>query len=280
MQVNWFPGHMNKARRELAAAMRETDVVLEILDARLPAASQNPLLAKLRAGKPCIVILNKSDLADPVVTERWLAVFTGQPDTRSFALSAKCAAEVRLLVGQCRELVPGRGVPGKSVRAMIVGIPNVGKSTLLNALKGRRIAEVGDKPAVTRHRQRIDLDGHVCVWDTPGVLWPKLEDQRAAFRLAASGAIADAAHDPTEVALFAIDEIRTRYPDALCQRYGLSLADSTEAGSPDAVLEAIGRRRGCIRRGNEVDRARASELVLRELRSGKLGRISLEEPDS
>jgi len=268
---------MNKARREIAAAMRETDVVLELLDARLPASSQNPLLGKLRAGKPCIEILNKSDLADPDVTEAWMREFEREHGVRALALSAKRAVEVRRLVVLCRELVPRRGRPGKSICAMVVGIPNVGKSTLINTLKGRRVADVADKPAITRRNQRIELEGYVAVFDTPGVLWPKLEDQDAARRLAATGAIANVAMDPVEVALFVIEMLAQRYPDALCQRYGITL---DEEPGPPALLDTIGRRRGCLRSGDHVDRLRAAEVVLRELRAGKLGRISLEEPPS
>ncbi len=274
MSINWFPGHMNKARREIAKAMRETDLVIEVLDARLPSASQNPLLVELRGDKPCIKVLNKSDLADPALTEAWMAALQTEEGVCALALSAIRDSEVRRILKLCRKLVPERGVPGKQVRAMVVGIPNVGKSTLINVLKGRDVADVSNRPAVTRRQQRVDLGGAVVVSDTPGVLWPKIEDPEAGYRLAASGAIGDNAMDSLAVALFATAFLAQRYPELLRKRFKLeALPDSSEA-----ILQEIGQRRGCLSRGVGVDLNKAAELLLHELKTGKIGRVSFEEP--
>lgn len=275
MTINWFPGHMNKARRELAAAIAKIDVVIEVLDARLPASSRNPMLAELRGDKPCLSLLNKSDLADPARTEAWLARIASEHATATLAVKAEDHHSVKGVPGRCSSLAPHRSGPGKTVRCIIVGIPNVGKSTLINTLMGRRIAKVADRPAVTQHQQRFQLDERVSLSDTPGVLWPKLADQRGAYRLAASGAIRDTAFELIDVAAFAAAFLATDYPAALATRYGLTELPA----DPVAILEAIGRRRGFLQRGNRVDLDRAAETLLRELRGGELGRISFESPD-
>jgi ribosome biogenesis GTPase A len=274
MTINWFPGHMNKARREISAAMGQTDVVIEVLDARLPFGSGNPMLAELRGDRPCVRVLNKADLADADVTRQWLAEMRGDETVRALAVRSTVAADVRAIPALCRELVPGRSGPGKPVRALVVGIPNVGKSTLINSLKGRRVAEVANRPAVTRRRQRVDLDLGFSLSDTPGVLWPKLEDQTAAHCLAATGSIGEAAFDPFDVALFALVFLRDRYPRILAERYKL---DALE-GEPQELLEGVARARGFLLRGGRLDIERAADVFLRELRSGKLGRISFERP--
>ncbi len=274
MTINWFPGHMNKARREIAAAMRRTDVVIEVLDARLPRASANPMLAELRGERPCVRVLAKADLADPDVTAAWIESLSGEENVRVVAVRATVAADVAVVPARCRELAPGRRGPGKPVRALVVGIPNVGKSTLINSLKGRRVAEVADRPAVTRRRQQVDLDLGFSLSDTPGVLWPKLEDQRAARCLAASGGVGAAAFDPFDVAYFALAFLRDRYPHLLRERFHLESLD----GEPHELLESIARARGLLLRGGRLDVDRAADVFLRELRSGKLGRISFERP--
>jgi len=274
MSINWFPGHMNKARREIAKALRETDVVIEVLDARLPSASKNPLLAELRGSKPCVVVLNKSDMADPAVTKAWMADLEAEEGVCALALSATRESEARRILKLCRKLVPERGVPGKQVRALVVGIPNVGKSTLINALKGRSVADVSDRPAITRRQQRVDLGGAVVVSDTPGVLWPKIEDPADGYRLAASGAIGDNAMDSLDVALFAATFLAERYPALLRKRFKIdALPDLAEL-----ILEEIGKRRGCLSRGVGVDLNKAADLLLHELQTGKIGRVSFEEP--
>lgn len=265
---------MNKARREIEAAMRETDVVIEVLDARLPVTSANPMLAELRGERPCVRVLNKADLADEHVTDAWIDSWTHDPTLAAVAIRATVAADVGRVPGLCRKLAPLRSGPGKPVRALVVGIPNVGKSTLINSLKGRRVAEVADRPAVTRRRQRVDLDLGFSLSDTPGVLWPKLEDQRGAHCLAASGGVGEAAFDTLDVACFTLEFLRDDYPDILRDRY--KIADAS--GEPYDLLQEIARARGFLIRGGRFDTDRAADVLLRELRTGKLGRISFERP--
>jgi ribosome biogenesis GTPase A len=265
---------MSKARREIADAIQGFDVIVEVLDARLPASSANPVLRQLLRQKPCIKVLNKNDLADPAVTRLWVRHFERQAGVRALPLEAKQRLEAGRIPKLCRTLAPHRGKPGKPLRVMIIGIPNVGKSTLINTLAGKSIARVGDKPAITTCQQQIDLRNGIYLCDTPGLLWPDLRNQTAAYRLAVSGAIGEGAFDTVDVGLFAAEFLLRRYPQQLAGRYKLATLPET----PLALIEEIGRRRGCLVGGGEVDRHRAAELLLRELRSGLLGRISLESP--
>ena len=277
MPIHWFPGHMNRARREIENALAQVDVVIELVDARLPLSSRNPLLAKLAAKKPIQTVLSKADLADPRVTEAWLEAWPGE---RPVALSVIDARSVRPLLARCRALAPNRGGPGRTLRTMVVGIPNVGKSTLINSLTGRRVAKVGDRPAITRHAQRVELDRDLSIFDSPGVLWPRLDDQEGAHRLAASGAIGEAAFDRVEIACWAVLFVARRYAEKLAGRFDLEdeLPEILDAGGVE-LLEAVGRKRGALRSGGHVDLERAAEAFLRELRAGKLGGISFETPD-
>ncbi len=274
MKIEWFPGHMNKARRQIAETIQSFDVIIEVLDARLPVSSANPLLEELRRGKPCIKVLNKHDLADPAVTKAWVRHFEKQAGVRALPLEARKRLEVGHLPQLCRRLAPHRGKPGKPLRAMVIGIPNVGKSTLINTLAGKAMARVGDRPAITTCPQQIDLRNGILLSDTPGLLWPDMSNQNGAYRLATSGAIGEGAMDYVQVALFAAAFMLRRYPDMLKGRYKLTVLPEC----PSLLIEEIGRRRGCLVSGGEVDVHRAGELFLRELRAGKLGRISLEEP--
>jgi ribosome biogenesis GTPase A len=274
MTINWFPGHRNKARRELAAALAKNDVVIELVDARLPQSSRNPMLAELRGDTPCLRLLNKSDLADPAVTREWLDWLDHEGASGGMEISADKAPSVRGIPERCRQLAPHRRGPGKTVRCIVVGIPNVGKSTLINTLLGRRIAKVADRPAVTQHQQRFYLDRDISLSDTPGILWPKLEDQQGAYRLAASNAIRETAFEIKDVAAFAATFLAERYPQRLRERYGIAELP----GEALALIEEIGRKRGFLRRGGVVDVARAGETLLRELRGGTLGRLSFEAP--
>ena len=275
MAIEWFPGHMAKAKRQIAEIMPKIDVVIEVLDARLPVSSANPLLEKLRGHKPCIKVLNKSDLADPVVTKAWVAYFDRLADVKAVPVEASKRSAVARITGMCRRMVPHRGVPGKTLRAMVIGIPNVGKSTLINTLAGRKIARVGDKPAITTSPQQIDLRNGIHLADTPGLLWPDIHDRQSAYRLAASGAIGDAAMDYVDVARYAAEYLMNHYPSSLAARYQLDEQPQCAA----ELVTQIGRRRGCLAAGGQVDEQRASELLLRELRAGLIGRVSLERPE-
>jgi ribosome biogenesis GTPase A len=273
MTIRWYPGHMGKALEKIADLIKKVDVVIEVLDARLPLSSSNHQLQALRRTKPWIKVLNKPDLADPAVTTAWLKTFKSEAGVSALAISAKKHSDTKQLIKLCQQLTPKRGGPGYPVRVMVVGIPNVGKSTLINTLAGRSLAKVGDKPAITTVNQRIELDG-ITLSDTPGVLWPDMDDQDGAYRLAASGAIGANALDAHAVALFAGDYLLRRYPELVKSRYRLAEMPET----PSALLEQLGRSMGCLIAGGEIDMNRASEAFLRELRAGKIGRISLEEP--
>jgi len=274
MTIRWFPGHMGKALEQIAESVKKIDVIIEVLDARLPSSSSNHQLEEIRRNKPIIKLLNKHDLADPAVTKAWVRHFETESGVRALPLSAKQLAEVKQLIKLCLRLAPARGRPGLPARVMVFGIPNVGKSTLINTLAGRSMAKVGDKPAITTCAQQIDLRNGIVLNDTPGVLWPVMSDQVAAYRLATSGAIGASALDYVNVGNFAAEFMLRRYPEPLMARYKLTeLPDS-----PGALLESVGRRLGCLVAGGEIDLHRAAEAFLRELRAGKIGRVSFEEP--
>ncbi|SDI74910.1 ribosome biogenesis GTPase A [Ferrimonas sediminum] len=270
MAINWFPGHMHKARKEIAELMPQIDLIIEVLDARIPFSSENPLVPKLRGDTPCIKILNKSDLADPELTLRWQAYLEQENGVKTIALTQKNKAQVRSLLDLCKTTVPKT-----PLRTLILGIPNVGKSTLINTLAGRTIAKTGNEPAVTKAQQRIRLPEHIVLHDTPGFLWPKLSPAACGFRLATTGAIKDTVVEYEEVALFAADYLRTAYPDQLCQRYNLDELPHDDI----AVLDAIAAKRGCMRRGGVADLHKVSEILLHELRAGSLGPLTLETPE-
>ncbi len=274
MTIRWYPGHMGKAQEKMAEAIRKIDVIVEVLDARLPLSSSNYQLEEMRRNKPCIKVLNKHDLADPAVTKAWVRHFEQEAGICALPLSAKLHADAKQLIKLCQKTVPHRGKPGWPLRVMVFGIPNTGKSTLINTLAGKSMAKVGDKPAITTCGQQIDLRNGIVLSDTPGILWPNMDDQTVAYRLATSGAIGASALDYTCVGLFASEFMMERYPELMMARYQLSELPET----PTAMLESIGRRLGCLIAGGEIDVHRAAEAFLRELRAGKLGRISLEEP--
>lgn len=275
MTIRWYPGHMGKALEKMAESIKKIDVVIEVLDARLPSSSSNHQLQEIRRIKPCIKVLNKHDLADPGATKAWVKYFEKESGVRALPLSAKQFSETKQLIKLCQQLAPNRGRPGWPLRVMVFGIPNVGKSTLINTLAGRSMAKVGDKPAITTCAQQIDLRNGIILSDTPGVLWPDMDDQEVAYRLATSGAIGASALDYACVGLFAARFMMQRYPQLLADRYKIKEVPET----PADMLEAIGRRLGCLISGGEIDVNRAAEAFLRELRAGKLGRVSLELPE-
>ena len=265
---------MNATRQAIKDRVKAgLDVVIELLDARLPGSSSNPLLASLTTGRPSLKVLNKQDLADPLITGEWLAHYNAQPHTRAIPLDAGERSPARALIAACRELAPGRGDLHKPLRVLICGIPNVGKSTLINTLVGKRAAKTGDEPGITKTEQKIVLENGFYLFDTPGMLWPRIAIEQSGYHLAASGAIGRNAFDEEEVALELIAVLKRRYPDRLKERYGL-----TDLGEDDAILEAIGVKRGAKVRCGAVQMHKAAEALLMDFRQSLLGRITLETP--
>ena len=275
MSIQWFPGHMHKAGKEMDAALPGVDAVIEVIDARLPWSSSNPALDARIGDKPRLRIMTRTDLADPDATDVWIAALESAT-TAAIAVRTDAPETVREIPARLRALFPApRGASRVGPRtAMIVGIPNVGKSTLINRLAGRTIAKTGNEPAVTKRQQSVTLDEHWALRDTPGVLWPKVENPSSGYRLAASGAVRDTAMDSGEVAAWLLEYLIAAYPSLLAARYGEGLP--TDDGV--ATLEAIGLARGCIGGGRLVDFDRAGRLVLQEFRNGTIGRITLETP--
>ncbi|MBV8619360.1 MAG: ribosome biogenesis GTPase YlqF [Curvibacter sp.] len=282
MAIQWFPGHMHLTRKAIGERIKEIDVVIEMLDARLPGSSANPMLVGLTAQKPALKVLNKQDLADPVQTAAWLAHYNAQPGTRAIALDNHEKAPARALVEACRQLAPTRGVSlAKPMRVLICGIPNVGKSTLINTLVGKRAAKAADEAGVTKTEQRHVLEDGFYLYDTPGVLWPRIIVAQSGYNLAASGAVGRNAFDEAEVVLELLAYLKQHYASALESRYGLSLDDTAREGwTEEAWLEAIGRKRGALLPGNRVNLQKAAEIVLTDFRTGALGRVSLESPEA
>lgn len=278
MSIQWFPGHMASARKKAAEALAAIDVVIEVTDARLPEASSNPMIDELRRfrNRSCLKLLNKADLADPVVTRAWMEYYNRQPGVKAAALSAKSAADVGRIPALCRQLAPHRDDGTKPLRMMIMGIPNVGKSTLMNALLKRKVAKVGDEPAVTKHQQTLDLGPGMTLTDTPGLMWPKIAHDSDGYMLAASHAIGRNAVIDEEVAAFLGAVLLARYPALLAARYKLDPAGLDGAG----LVEVVARRRGCLVKGGGLDIEKAALILLVDYRSGALGRISLETPDT
>lgn len=278
MAIQWYPGHMTSARKKAAETMEFIDVIIEVLDARLPEASCNPLIRELRLHRqrPCLKILNKADLADPVVTQAWLNFYNKQAGVKAVALSCKNAGDAARVPNLCQPLAPHRDSTFKPLRMMIMGIPNVGKSTLMNMLLKRRVANVGDEPAVTKSQQCHNINDHMTLTDSPGLLWPKIERPEDGLKLATIHAIGRNAVIEEEVAEFLATTLLSRYPGLLAARYGVAEEELDGVG----VIEAIAKKRGCLLkgRGGEPDLEKAAMILLTEYRSGKLGRISLETP--
>lgn len=264
---------MTKARKLLKESLGRAHLMLEVLDARVPASSQNPMLAELRGPLPCVRVLARADLADPVVTQRWASRLRG-PGTQVVAVDATRPKSARRVVEACRTAVPRRASGRLRLHVVVVGIPNVGKSTVINLLAGKKKAQVSNRPGVTLREDGRETESGLWIVDTPGLLWPNLEDQVGAHRLATLGSIGAAAFDPVAVAVFALTWLLERYPQALVDRYGVP----PEQTNPDQLLSAIALQRGWLLPGQEPNRHKASEVLLRELRAGKLGRFSLEEP--
>lgn len=279
MAIQWFPGHMAAAKKKAAEQMENIDVVIEVVDARLPEASTNPMVEELRKfrQRPCLKILNKVDLADPAATAAWSAYYNAQEGVTAYAMTTKKPADVARIPDMALALAPHRGVPTKPLRLMIMGIPNVGKSTLMNALLKKRVAKVGDEPAVTKAQQKIYLDKNTVLVDTPGMLWPKIALPSDGLMLAASHAVGTNAVIEEEVATFLAEELLKYYPQLLVARYGFKELDQMDG---IAVVEGIAAKRGFRIKGGDYDFEKASHTLLLDYRSGALGRISLETPDT
>ena len=274
MAIQWYPGHMHKARKQIEEIISKIDLVIEVLDARIPYSSENPMIQTLRKDTPCIKVLNKADLADPDITQMWLNHFQAQEHITAVALTTSNLKQVQRIPEICRSIVPEKNQEHRILNTMIMGIPNVGKSTLINTLAGRTVAKTGNEPAVTKSQQRINLQNGITLSDTLGILWPKVENESSGYRLDITGAIKDTAMNYEDVAFFAVEYLCSAYPERLKERYQLeSLSDD-----PMVVFEAIGRYRGAIKSGHRINYHKVSELILHEIRSGKLGKISFETP--
>lgn len=275
MLIQWYPGHMHKASKEIKQTLHQIDIVIEVLDARIPFSSHNPMLSKLRGDKPCIKVLSKSDLADPDITQLWQAYLEREQGVKTLAITIEQPDRIRNISDLCHKMLPDKSGTDRLINALIVGIPNVGKSTLINILAGRIIAKTGNEPAITKMQQRIAIGNGIVLMDTPGVLWPNVENKNSGYRLATTGAIKDTAIDHEQIADFAAEYLLIKYPKFITERFNLTELPN----SPSMLLDAIGKKRGCLKSGGHVDRDRVSKILLSELRSGAIGRLSFETPD-
>lgn len=279
--------HMTRARRQIEAKLKLIDIVIELLDARVPLSSRNPMVDEILSGKPRLIVLNKADLADPRATDQWISFFSKEGHA-CIAVDSSTGTRVADIPQRVRELLDDKitrmkqkGMNPRALRALIVGIPNVGKSTLINRLAGRSIALTGDRPGVTKGQQWIKVGNEMELLDTPGILWPKFEDQLVGYRLAMTGAIREEILNIEEIAFFAVRILASRYWEALKERFGLDTPPKDVEDSEEIVklMEDIGRKRGCLLSGGRVDLEKVSGIILRELRAGKLGRITLDDPE-
>lgn len=285
MTIQWFPGHMTRARRQIQDKLKLIDLAVELLDARIPLSSRNPMVDEILQNKPRLIVLGKSDLADPRETEAWIERFKYEGH-ECIAVDASTGTRVGEIPELARVLMQekiarqvSKGINPRAVRALIVGIPNVGKSTLINRLAGRNIAITGDRPGVTKGQQWIKVGKEMELLDTPGILWPKFDDPIVGYRLAMTGAIKEQILDVQDIAFYATRELINRYWNTLIDRYGIEEerpTDTEQAEEIIRIMEAIGRKRGCLISGGRVDLEKTSGIILREMRAGKLGRLTLE----
>ena len=267
---------MHLTRKAIGERIKDIDVVIEMLDARLPGSSANPMLGDITHGKPTLKVLNKQDLADPERTALWLDHYNAIDGVRALPLDASMTTPARALVAACHALAPNRGGMAKPMRVLICGIPNVGKSTLINTLKGKRAAKTGDEAGVTKLEQRITIADDFYLYDTPGLLWPRIIVAKSGYNLAASGAIGRNAFNEEEVALELLDYLRQNYPKALQERYKIENAADL---SDEEILEAIGRKRGALLSGGRINLQKAAEIAIYDFRQSSLGRLTLESPE-
>ena len=277
--LQWYPGHMRKAERLVKENLKLVDVVIELLDARIPMSSANPVLREIVGGKPRVIVLNKADLADEAATRAWVNCFATQGITAVpvDAVKGRGVKELVQAIAKCAkpktDKLVQHGAKARAARCMILGIPNVGKSSLINRLSGGSKTKVENRPGVTRAKQWIRIGAQLELLDMPGILWPKFEDRQAALHLAFTGAINDNVYDVASVVLLLLDTLRMRYPSDLMERYRLE----KELPSGMELLEEIGRKRGCLRAGGKVDYEKAEQIVLTDFRSGRLGRVTLDD---
>jgi len=275
MHIQWYPGHMHKASKEIKQVLPQIDLIIEVLDARIPYSSQNPMLSTLRGETPCIRVLSKTDLADPKATELWQQYLEREKGVKTLAVTTQQPEKTKQITQLCLKMVPEKGSNDKPIKTMIMGIPNVGKSTIINILADRIIAILGNEPAVTKRQQRIKLENNIVLSDTPGVLWPNVENQNSGYRLAATGAIKDTALEYADVAFFTAEYLLQNYPEQLKTRYQIEQLPDNESD----LIEVIGRKRGCLRSGKQVDIEKTSKILIAELRAGTIGNITLETPE-
>ncbi|MBE7056067.1 MAG: ribosome biogenesis GTPase YlqF [Ruminococcaceae bacterium] len=283
--IQWFPGHMAKARRILSENLSEVDVVVELCDARIPFSSRNPEIVKVIGNKPSVLVFNKADLADPKMCDFWKNYYNDKgiqivfTDSKKGDGIKKVTEAIKKTMAEKIKNQEEKGRLNPHIRAMIVGVPNVGKSSFINRVAGKAVAVTGDKPGVTRSKQWLKMGSNIYLLDTPGLLWPKIEDQRCGYRLACTGAIKDDILDNTDIAGFLLEFMRESYVDALCTRFKLN-PDDLEDLDRLQLVTMCGKKRGCIVKGGEVDLVRAATIVLDEFRGGKMGRISLDTPEA
>jgi len=286
MAIQWFPGHMTRAKRQIQEKLKLIDIAIELLDARVPISSRNPMIDEILLGKPRLIILNKSDLADPQMNEQWKQYFEHEGHTCAI-VDSSTGTGVNQIASLTKEILKekidrqiAKGMRPRPVRSLIVGIPNVGKSTLINRLAGRNVAITGDKPGVTKGQQWIKTNHELELLDTPGILWPKFEDQIVGYRLAITEAIREQILNIDDIGYQAVKILCDRYWDTLSERFDLDEPPNDLENNMEIVriMEEIGRKRGCLISGGQIDLEKTSGIILRELRSGKLGRITLEAP--
>lgn len=288
MSIQWFPGHMTKARRQIEEKLKWIDLAIELLDARIPRSSRNPMIHEILQNKPRLILLNKADLADPRATEQWVEHFADS-GIEALPIDASSGTNVQRISTQAKKILQAqierrlaKGMKPGVIRTLIVGIPNVGKSTLINRLAGRNVAATGDRPGVTKGQQWIKVGSEMELLDTPGILWPKFEDEEVGYKLAMTGAIREEILHIEDIGFHAVRYLVEMHPQQLADRFGLQpdvMPDDLQ--DPEqivTVLEQIGRQRGCLISGGRVDLEKASGVLLRDLRAGKLGRITLELP--
>ncbi|MEG3753947.1 ribosome biogenesis GTPase YlqF [Psychromonas arctica] len=273
--IQWFPGHMHKAHKQIKEVLPQVDIIIEVVDARIPYSSENPLIGAIREKTPCIKVLNKADLADPAITEKWIEYLEQDQDIKAISITTSKPEQVHQITKLCEQMLPHRLGQDKQIRAMIMGIPNVGKSTIINILADRIIAKTGNEPAVTKNQQRIRLPSGIMLSDTPGFLWPKIENANSGYRLAVTGAIKDTAIEYEDIAYYAAEYLIEHYLPRLQQRYEFEDVPQSD----HELMELIAKRRGALRAGGHFDIYKVSTILLNELRSGALGPLSIETPE-